>query len=285
MKKVLTSDDYLRIADRLSPAPRILPRLLNVLSDPSSDVSQIVELISFDPDLTSKVLRASNSAFVGLPEPARDVSEAVHLLGMEFVYQLAAAACGASTFKSSRADSPSARLWRHSATTALAAQLLAADLQLDSGALFTAALLHEIGKAVLAEHWQEEYWILLEQTRCAPAELPELERQYFQLSHGELGGRLLAHWKFPPSIAASVWHHHAPLKGMPFERETACVTLADAVAEAITERQAAPPDLLPLSPGQDRALAVFELTAKDLKSYIARTQENFEFIDGMCQIG
>ncbi len=284
MNKVLTAEDYLRVADRLSPAPRILPRLLNLLSDPSGDITQVVELISFDPELTAKVLRASNSAFVGLPEPACDVSEAVNLLGVEFIYQLTAAACGASTFKSGN-GSPSAKLWQQAATTALAAQLLAEDLKLEPGALFTAALLHDIGKAVFAEQWRDEYWALLEQTRCAPCELTELERRRFQLSHGELGGRLLAHWKFPPSIAASVWHHHAPLKGMPFERETACVALADAVAEAIVEGPTAQPDLFPLSPGQEAALETFELTVKDLKGYLARTQENFEFINGMCQMG
>lgn len=284
MIPALTAEDYLRIADRLSPAPRILPRLLTVLSDPSADVSQVIELIAFDPELTSKVLRASNSAFVGLPEPARDVSEAVNLLGIKFIYELAAAACGASTFKSGT-DSPSARLWRHAATAALAAQLLAEDLQLESGPLFTAGLLHDIGKAVLAEQWQTEYWAVLEQTRAAPSELPELERQHFQLNHGELGGRLLAHWKFPPSISASVWHHHTPLQKMPFERETACVTLADAVATAITEREAGQAELFPLSPGQEQALIIFKLSLKELNGYLARTQENFEFIDGICQIG
>lgn len=284
MTRALTAEDYLLIADRLSPAPRILPRLLSVLSDPCSDVSHVIELISFDPELTSKVLRASNSAFVGLPEPARDVSEAVNQLGVEFIYRLAAAACGASTFKSGP-DSPAARLWRHAATAALAGQLLAEDLEMESGLLFTAALLHDIGKAVFAEQWKDQYWALLEQTRGTPSDLTELERQRYQLSHGELGGRLLAHWKFPPSIAACVWHHHAPLPGMPFEREIACVTLADAVAEAITEATNGRPELFPLSPGQERALAVFQLTLPHLKGYLARTQENFEFINGMCQIG
>lgn len=282
--KVLTTEEYLQIAERLSPAPRILPRLLNVLSDPASDVTQVVELISFDPDLTSKLLRASNSAFVGLPEPARDVSEAVNLLGVDFIYQLAAAACGSSTFKSSTGGA-SAKLWEHSVTAALAAQLLGQDQQLEQGPVFTAALLHDIGKALLGEQWREDYWTLVEQTRHAPAELPGLERQAFQVSHGELGGRLLAHWKFPPAIAASVWHHHLPLTGMPFEQETACVTLANAVAEAITAGQTASPELFPLSPGQEKALQVFEFTPKDLQGYLARTQENFEFVDGMCRIG
>jgi putative nucleotidyltransferase with HDIG domain len=277
-------EDYLVIADGLSPAPRILPRLLDVLSDPASDVSQVIELISYDPGLTSKVLRASNSAFVGLPEPAGDVGEAVNLLGINFVYQLTAAACGASTFQSG-AGGTSALLWQHSVTTALAAQLLAADLGLDAGSLFTAALLHDIGKAVLAEQWKENYWSMVEQTRSAPFELVALEQQAFKLHHAELGGRVLAHWKFPPSISASVWHHHAPMPGMPFERDTACVTLADAVAGAINNRPTTAVELFPLTPGQERALSVFEFSPEDLKRYLARTQENFEFVNAMCQVG
>ncbi len=280
----LTPEDYLSIADRLSPAARILPRLLDLLSDPASDINLVIELISFDQGLTSKVLRASNSAFVGLPEPARDVSEAVNLLGVNFIYQLAAAACGASTFQSGT-DDTAARLWQHSATTALAAQLLAEDLELDTGLLFTAALLHDIGKAVLAQQWKGAYWSLVDQTRSTPAQLVALEEQTFNLNHGELGGRLMAHWKFPPPISASVWHHHAPLPGMPFECQTACVTLANAIAEAITDRQTPSAELFPLTPGQERALAVFKFSTVDLKRYLARTQENFEFVNALCQIG
>jgi putative nucleotidyltransferase with HDIG domain len=284
MTKALTTDEYLQIADRLSAAPRILPRLLNVLSDPASDVSQVIELISFDPGLTSKVLRASNSAFVGLPEPAHDVGEAVNLLGVNFIYQLAAAACGASTFQVGN-GSASANLWPHAVTTALAAQLLAEDQQLEQGLMFTAALLHDIGKSVFSEQWKDEYWGVVEQSRSAPSRLLELEERAFKVNHAELGGRLLAHWKFPPPIAASVWHHHAPLPGMPFERHAACVTLADAVAEAITEQPPGSAGLFPLTPGQQSALALFERTAEDLKRYLARTQENFEFVDAMCQMG
>jgi len=284
MAKLLTTDEYLQVADRLSTAPRILPRLLDVLADPASDMSQVVELISFDPGLTSKVLRASNSAFVGLPEPARDVSEAVNLLGVNFIYQLAATACGASTFQS-RSDNKTNTLWPQAVTTALAAQLLAEDLKLEQGLLFTAALLHDIGKAVLAEQWKSDYWRVVEQSRSEPSLLLELEKSAFAVNHAELGGRLLAHWKFPPAIAASVWHHHEPLPGMPFAQQTACVALADAVAEAITEQGQGSAKLYPPTPARQNALAVFGLTEDDLKRYLERTQENFEFVNAMCQVG
>lgn len=275
-------EDYLSIADRLPPAPRILPRLLSILNDPASDVGQITELISFDPGLTAGVLRASNSAFFALPEPARDVGEAVQLLGVDFIYQLAAGACGAAAFQARRNGAPP-NLWPHAATAALAAQLLAKDLGLDAGLLFTAALLHNIGQPVLAEHWKERYWQLVEQTRGAPAQLPVLEERTFALNHAELGGRLLAQWKFPPGISASVWHHHAPVAGMPFEKETACLTLADAVAEAITQRPGRA-ELFQLTPGQEQALAILKLALDDLESYLARTQENFEFVNALCRL-
>src|SRR5260370_37711586 len=127
MMKTMTPEQYLPIAERLSSGPRILPRLLEVLSDPASDVSQVIELISFDQGLTAKVLRASNSAFVGLPEPARDVGEAANLLGENFIYQLASTAFGTSTFQCQTYDS-AAQLLRRSGMTAIPDPLLTDDL-------------------------------------------------------------------------------------------------------------------------------------------------------------
>jgi hypothetical protein len=72
---------------------------------------------------------------------------------------------------------------------------------------------------------------------------------------------------------------------MPFERETACVTLADAVAEAITNQKRGAAQLFPVTEGQQKALSVFNFTSEDLKRYLGRTQENFEFVNAMCQIG
>jgi hypothetical protein len=72
---------------------------------------------------------------------------------------------------------------------------------------------------------------------------------------------------------------------MPFEQQAGCVTLADAVAEAITEQPPGSAGLFPLTSGQQNALAIFALTAEDLKRYLARTQENFEFVDAICQMG
>lgn len=277
----LAPEDYVAKADCLPAAPRVLPQLLTLLSNPDCETSEVVELISFDPALTAKVLRIANSAAFGLARAVTDIDEAVKRLGLRTIYQLVAAAAGSNALQTKSQSAPQpAGLWEQSVTTALAAQIIAKDLKLDEGTQFTAGLLHDIGKIVLAEVWKDQYLTLLETNTPAPHNLVDSEKEMFQVSHAELGGRLLAHWKFPPGISASVWHHPAPVPGMPFERETACLTLAEFIAESDGKVEA----INPLTAGQVAALDVLGFAPDQLKTYAARTQENFEFVNAMCQM-
>ena len=143
-------DRLLDQIDRLPPAPRVLPRVLSALSDTETDVNQVVDLVAIDTILTAKLLRACNSVFFGSSQPVDDVSEAVQRLGFQTVCRTVAAISGAHCLKSSGADGPHAdRLWRHSVTAAFAAQFIAQDAALDSALLFTAGILHDLGKVIL----------------------------------------------------------------------------------------------------------------------------------------
>jgi putative nucleotidyltransferase with HDIG domain len=282
---ILAPEDYLTRADRLPPAPRVLPQLLSLLSDPDCETSKVIELISFDPALTAKVLRICNSVAFGLARPVTDIDEAVQRLGLRMIHQMVTAAVGSQSLQAAPSALPSElsqRLWEQSVTTALAAQMLAKDLRLDEGVLFTAGLLHDLGKVVLAAVWNEKYVELLEQTAATPPDLVRMEEETFRVNHGELGGRLLALWKFPPAISASVWHHANPRRGIPFERETACLNLAEFIADNVTATNKEMEMLL--SPSQETALAVFGFSREQLKAYVIRTQENFAFVNAMCQV-
>ena len=267
-------------ADCLPPAPRILPQLLTLLADPDCDTSQVIELISFDPGLTAKVLRICNSAAFGLSRPVTAIDEAVQRVGLRMIYQMVAAAAGAQSLQPAPQTPPPPGLWEQSVTTALAAQILAKDLRLNEGQQFTAGLLHDIGKVVLTAVWKDNYTTLL--TTPSERSLMEREQEQFHVNHAELGGRLLAHWKFPSAISASVWNHPAPVSGLPYAKETACLTIAEYIAESgLTAAPEAPPVL---TPGQQAALAVLNFSTEHLKIYTARTQENFEFVNAMCQM-
>jgi len=59
--------------------------------------------------------------------------------------------------------------------------------------------------------------------------LHRLEFAYLSYTHAEVGGRLLAQWKVPPSIVEPVLHHHQPHYSFEFHRETCLIFIADRV--------------------------------------------------------
>jgi putative nucleotidyltransferase with HDIG domain len=278
-------DDFLENIGTLPPAPQVLPKLLNVLSNPDSDSSEIVTLLTFDPGLTTRVLKTCNSALFGSTSPVSDVQEAVNRLGTEAIYRMVAAVNGSSTMQlpSNGWGVDPAALWRHSVITALAAQFIARDAGQEEGSLFTAGLLHDLGKVVLAKGFKERYAAVSEESAGSASTASQAERAAFGFCHAEMGGRLLSRWKFPTAIVASVWHHHEPGGAAPFDRMGACITLANAVAHRLEEKGRS--DAVPeMTSGETAALAIIGMTGERLDHYVAETEENFAFVQALCQL-
>lgn len=225
-------DDYIDKVKNLPPAPRILLELLALLRDEDVDSRRVVDLISYDPGITAAVLRLCNSAFFAAGTPAEDLLEAVNRLGFRQVYLLVAAVSGSQLL--GRAPQgygiDSGELWKHSVAAAVAAQMIAEDQGADVGPVFTATLLHDIGKIILAEALEHIYARLVEECECHQASMLETERRLIGVDHAEIGGRLLARWKFPPSIVSAVTYHHRPASA-PSDKELASfVYLGDMAA-------------------------------------------------------
>jgi putative nucleotidyltransferase with HDIG domain len=223
-------DLYLYRAKRMQP-PRVLPDLLKLLRRPNLDSSRIARLISTDQVLTGNVLRLCNSARFGSATPIEDMSEAVTRVGFHEIYRIVAAACGARLLGSAQGGygMEPGELWQHSFVAATAAQLAARQLRDDQNLAFTAALLHDIGKVVLAPVL-EEVAAKFDKIRAVPMSLVEAERKLVGVGHDETGGRLMEKWNFPPNIVSAVWFHHAPKGARGEKRLTSYVALGNLVA-------------------------------------------------------
>jgi putative nucleotidyltransferase with HDIG domain len=275
-------DTLLDQVERLPPVPRVLPRLLSALSDPETDLTQIVELVAVDTVLTAKLLRACNSACFGMSRPVNDVSEAVNRLGFQTVYRTVAAVSGASCFKSPEPGEPDAdRLWRHSVTTAFAAQFVAEDAGLDGSMLFTAGILHDLGKIVLPGAQVEAGEPSADGTEEANGDILRWELATYGFSHAEVGGRMLERWHFSDELAASVKCHHNPETGGKASRFAACVCLADTLAHHLDNQSATQ---LSSSPEAHSALEILGLAEDQLRCYDDRVRENLQFVEGMCRL-
>jgi putative nucleotidyltransferase with HDIG domain len=223
-------DLYLARAKGMQP-PRVLPDLLRLLRRPNLDSSRIARLISTDKVLTGNVLRLCNSARFGSATPIVDMNEAVTRVGFHEIYRTVAAACGARLLGSAQPayGMEPGELWRHSFVAATAAQLAARQLRDDQNTVFTATLLHDIGKVILAPAL-EEVAAKFEKARSVPVSLVEAERKTLGVGHDETGGRLLEKWTFPPNLVSAVWFHHVPKGARSEKRLASYVALGNLVA-------------------------------------------------------
>ena len=156
--------DYLtKIMDKVDAFPSIpgsAVRLLELVDQADAPIQEIEEVLRLDPGLTANVLKLTNSAFFGLPAKAGSVKRAVMLLGMNKLKQLIMASCVNAVMDKDIPgyDLPAGELWRHSIAVSVAAEGLVRELSLESGDdIFTAALLHDVGKLVLGQFINEDY--------------------------------------------------------------------------------------------------------------------------------
>lgn len=276
-------DEYINKVKHLPPAPRVLPQLLTLLNQPDIDSGRVVNLITFDPSLTASVLQVCNSAFYAGSAATTDLQEAVTRLGFRELFRLVAAVSG------SRALTPAQKgygidegeLWKHCVTTAVAAQLIARDLGDDENLVFTAALLHDIGKIILSQALEHNYTKLLDEVSKQQQSMLEAEKKVLGVQHAEIGGRLLARWKFPANLVAAVWFHHQPAAAAPHQRLAAHIYLGNMIAYFMGHGYGHAAFALR---GRAEALDILKLTSDSLPGYMIRTHENFEAVEALINI-
>lgn len=220
---------HLKQVDVLPPSPTLLPKLLPKLSDVDTNFDEVVEIIAMDPALTSKLLQICNSAYFGHESEVTSVAEAVSRVGYQAIYLLVAMISGSACFPyASTAGVEATKLWRHSLAVAFNAKFVAESAGLDGHLLFTAGLLHDLGKVILAqERNPAAAGLFLE---ASDASSLARERQIFGCHHAEVGGGLLEDWKLPAPTVAAVWYSHEPPGAGEFEPLATCVGLGNLVA-------------------------------------------------------
>src|SRR5262249_1500906 len=125
--------------------------LTRAIADPEGTVERIGELIEADPGMCAKVLQLVNSAFFGLGRRIENAREATVYLGTTTLRSLV---LSVEIFNSMRPSPPIPglsveSLAIHSARVARVSSLLATSRQ-DRESAFTAGLLHDTGKLLLA---------------------------------------------------------------------------------------------------------------------------------------
>jgi putative nucleotidyltransferase with HDIG domain len=235
LDQFFTSDPLRRVVARiqqLPSPPTIYFRLMQELASVNATTESIGNIIAQDASLTAKLLQLANSAFFAQSDPVMSVPEAVQIIGFNLVKSLSLslglyASLGAETVGEYSSD----RLYLHSLATGLLAQKILSDEGADPkivDAAFTAGVLHDTGKLVLAAALPELYLQALQLASDEMIPQWQAEANIFGVSHAEVGAYLLGLWGLPPAIVEAVaWHHQPRYREPPVFGALAAVHIAD----------------------------------------------------------
>jgi putative nucleotidyltransferase with HDIG domain len=192
--------------------PATAARLMPLLQSPHASVDQIEDILRYDPGLTANILKLTNSAYFGLPSQVSSVRQAVLLLGWKRLLQLVMTMCMSAIMKKPIPgyELPRGELWRHSVAVSVAADLLIASLNInDVDEVFTAALLHDIGKMVLGSYVLEDLEKIKEMVSKGIS-FEVAEYVVLGTNHAAIGARILQSWSLPQELVNAVRWHHDP---------------------------------------------------------------------------
>jgi putative nucleotidyltransferase with HDIG domain len=188
--------------------------MVDLLSSPTASLERIGELIEQDAPMAAKMLQLVNSAVFALQLKVNRASDAVLYLGVETTKAVVLMAHTVSSFQSiKRIALPAEKILSHSFHVARYARWIAQQecpRGQTSDQAFTAGLLHDIGKFLLAANRGEAYARAIEYATKGPMTLQHAEVDFFGVDHAELGGCLLASWGIPQPIVDAVAMHHKP---------------------------------------------------------------------------
>jgi len=195
----------------LPTIPAVLAKILELSDSVDANGKDLIAVVEKDQALTGKMLRLANSAFFGQNRRVATIWRAVLLLGFGTVRNLA---LGVKVWDTLSTGIPRQRveeLWAHAVAVGGTAKTLAGKLRSgDPDEAFTAGLLHDVGRLVLAMRFKDDYWTVTKGVaEREPVET--LEREAFGIDHAEVGGWMLEAWALPPAIVEQVRSHHANL--------------------------------------------------------------------------
>jgi HD-like signal output (HDOD) protein len=191
--------------------PRTYLALRGALANPNISLNSIVQIVESDVGISAKILQLVNSAFFGLPREISTLQTAVSFLGTQLVQNLV---LSAEVFKVFEKAAPIKGfsfedLHLHSQLAAKIAGRIPASSHIH-GAAIVAALLHDMGKLVLAVRSPKHFERAVQGASEEGEPLYLVEQQLIGVSHAEVGAYLLGIWGLPTPVVEAVAHHHDP---------------------------------------------------------------------------
>jgi HD-like signal output (HDOD) protein len=192
--------------------PQLHMQAVHVSASSDGEAYQLLEVLRRDPAMSARILRIANSTQYGFSGQIASLQTAIAMLGTNEVKNLiTSTAIYSNKIQLGTFDIYS--YWNRSIAVAEMALAIARLLQLPySNEIYTGALLHDIGKLVMATYFSKELSLVNEYILADGCSSYDAEMAIVGVSSSTIGSILLKEWDFPDSLADMVYYHAIPEK-------------------------------------------------------------------------
>ncbi len=259
--------------------PSVAIEINRLLRSEKSTVRDIAAVIESDPALTAKLLKLANSALLRNGTEIDTVSKAVSRVGSRMVNELVMGIEVARCFEGlDNALIGVEDFWRHSLQCAFISQKLAQQASnCDSGAAFTAGLLHDIGQLIMYSTLGEQIEECLSEA-IGDGRLKSsyhTEQLLFGFDHCNVGLELAIQWQLPLSLQQCIYAHHEPARLPAAPPIVHVVHLGNLLTEHCDEENNAPAPI-----ADNHSWQKLQLPPHCADEIIASSAEHAEFLLG-----
>ncbi|MDY6822282.1 MAG: HDOD domain-containing protein [Thermodesulfobacteriota bacterium] len=198
----------------LPTLPVVAMEVNQLIQNESASIKTISQAIEKDQAIVSKLLKLVNSAFYGVSSKVTTVHEAVVLLGFNTLRNVVISVSVVKAFEGQEIPEgfDMARMWQHSAATAILTKYLMQKGCVVSGDSFVGGLLHDIGKIVMVQHFPDLFFEIVRSAAKEDISFRDAEKKLSPIGHARIGAYLGKRWHLPSKLVNSIEFHHAPDK-------------------------------------------------------------------------
>jgi len=222
------------------PFPAVALKALNLMAGTDTSLIELCNLVRPDVAFSTDILRIANSPLVAFSKDVTSVLQASMLLGFRRLRSIVIT-IGLKAYLSGPYSPLLRACWHHSLACAIIAERSAKACGHDKDSAYTAGIMHDIGRMVLAISQPAVYAQAIEQGADQPRDLLDAEQASFGIDHCQAGGMLVKQWALPETFSWVTTCHHdsdARISGLDSVVSRSC-RLADTLGFGIIRYRAA----------------------------------------------
>lgn len=205
--------DYVRSIPELATPPSMISRVVSIVQDESCTALDLASELEGDAGLAAQILRLINAPSCGLQRTVTSIPDAVIVLGFDELERIALTVSVINLFGRDREEAKAlGTLWRHGVASATAGQIIEQrnrQCGCEIRGAHLAALLHDIGKAVIMHHFPDAF-ARIDRLVAAGAPVLDAERDALDgATHADIGAWLVEGWDLPQAVVEGIARHHA----------------------------------------------------------------------------